>query len=119
MINVQRVVLSRNFSQTAGFTVHRQSGQWVRGVWTAGTEQSLTFAGTIIVANADELEQVPEGDRVKGAMAFYSPQQMFTTNNTGTSDQIEWRGERYRIYWVAPWVDFGYYKAIGVRMSGV
>lgn len=125
MINVKRVVLSRNFAQPQGFTVYRQSGRWVRGVWTPGEEQVLTLPGTVIVASADDLEQVPEGDRVKGAKAFYSPQPMYTTRadggdsgQGGTSDEMEWRGDRYRIYSVAPWENFGYYKAIGVRMRG-
>ncbi|SFE43540.1 hypothetical protein SAMN04487969_102503 [Paenibacillus algorifonticola] len=119
MINVKNVVLSRNFAQPKGFIVHRQTGSWVRGTWQSVEEAPITLSGTIIVATADDLEQVPEGDRVKGAMAFYSPQQIYVTRETGTSDQIDWRGERYRIYHVAPWEDFGYYKAIGVRMLGV
>jgi hypothetical protein len=34
------------------------------------------------------------------------------------SDQVFWHGQLYRLITVAPWDDFGYWRAIGVRMSG-
>jgi len=121
MINVGHVVLSRNFAQPKGFTVYRQSGEWIRGRWES-TEQMLRLSGTITVASPEDLEQVPEGDRVTGSMCFYSPREIYRTrddgDDSGTSDEIEWHGERYRVYAVLPWRDYGYYKAIGARMDG-
>ncbi|NOU95594.1 hypothetical protein GC093_20510 [Paenibacillus sp. LMG 31456] len=124
MINISRVVTSRNFAQPKGFTVYRTAGNWVRGRWLVDPEIILKLQGTITVANNNDLEQVPEGDRVTGLMCFYSPQPMYITRNneelsaTGISDEIVWKGHRYRIVSVAPWQDFGYYKALGVRMAG-
>jgi hypothetical protein len=121
MINVGRVVLSRNFAQLGGFTVYRQSGNWVAGRWEP-SESTLQLQGTVTAMNPKDLEQVPEGDRVTGMMCFYSTQPIYTTRaagdieSGGTSDEIEWRGERYRIMSVQPWQDFGYYKAFGTRM---
>ena len=119
MINVGRIVNSRNFAQSNGITVHRKTG----GHWEAGrfvqTEIELTFGGTVTPCSPKELAQVPEGDRVAGIMCFHSEQKIYTTYNDvekGTSDEIEWQGERYRIASVIPYVDFGYWKAFGVRM---
>lgn len=115
MINVGRIVNNRNFSQPSGFTVYRQTGTWVAGRWVA-EEAEIQMQGTVTVANSKDLTQVPEGDRVTGMMCFYSQQPIYETNPDGTSDEIEWQGERYRVYSVFPWSDFGYWKALGTRM---
>ena len=58
-----------------------------------------------------------------GAMCFYSQQEIFTTHSgessqtDGTSDQIVWNGNRFRVTSVMPWSDYGYFKAVGVRMA--
>lgn len=122
MINVGRVVNSRNFAQPNGFTVYRKNGDWVAGRWVE-SEVEIPLSGTVTVASEKDLTQVPEGDRVKGLMCFYSQKPIYTTRaengavQGGTSDQIVWNGERYRVVAVAPWQDFGYYKAFGARMA--
>ncbi|KPV60719.1 hypothetical protein QJ48_04105 [Paenibacillus sp. A3] len=124
MINVGRIVNSRNFAQLKGFKVYRTTGEWVRGRFVTTSETPIQFQGTITVANADDLQQVPEGDRVTGMMCFYSQQPIYITRSegehsaAGISDEIVWQGDRYRIISVNPWQDFGYYKAFGVRMAG-
>lgn len=119
MLDVSRILYSRTLSQPDGFIVYRKSGSWVSGQWLE-TETSLTMHGPVMPANAEELEQVPEGDRKKGAMVFYCTQELRCTTeaNAGTSDQVVWNGARYRITNSLPWKDFGYYKAIGVAMGG-
>lgn len=122
MINVGRIINSRNFAQT--YTVYRQTGQWVSGRWVEDEETPIKIHGTVTALNPNDLVQVPEGDRVVGMMNFYAQQQLYTTRAEGadpgdpggTSDQIDWHGERYRISSVVPWGDFGFYKAVGVRM---
>lgn len=124
MINVGRIINSRNFSQPNGFTVYRTTGEWVRGRFVSNPEKTLILSGTVTVANENDLEQFPEADRVKGMMCFYSQQAMYITRgesdeeDAGISDEIEWRGDRFRVVSVAPWQDFGYYKAFGIRMAG-
>ena len=89
---------------------------------------------------------LPEGDRITGAMMFHTQERIYETqlddgygqstfgdsspcssdsNAAGygvaqqrVSDQVSWRGQLYRIVTVAPWKDFGYWRAVGVRMSG-
>lgn len=114
MINVSRVINSPHFSQS--FTVYRKSGSWVAGRWE-GSETALSFRGVISVANADELEQIPEGDRQKGAISVCSSSPLQVTTGSGTSDEIEWRGNRWRAMQMSPYADYGYYKVIAVKMD--
>ena len=115
MINVKRVLGSPNFRQQ--YEVRRKSGTWVNGVFVEA-ETSMMLSGAVIPASPKDLKQVPEGDRVTGAMAFYSLHPLKITRESGTSDIAVWRGELYRLLTVFPYIDYGYYKAIGVRMVG-
>jgi hypothetical protein len=114
-LNVGKVLSNPQFTQS--FTVYRKSGSWVEGTWVP-SEDILNFTGVVTACNPKDLVQVPEGDRIVGLMCFHSTKEMYTTNTNGTSDEIVWNEERYRISSIVPWSDFGYYKAFGVRMVG-
>ncbi|MBG9773565.1 hypothetical protein [Brevibacillus laterosporus] len=115
MINVSEVITDPDFAQS--FVVHRKSNTWAGGR-SVPSEIPINMTGIVTVADAKTLEQLPEGDRVTGLMCFYSIQELFTTREQGTSDQIEWRKELYRVKQVFPYGDYGYYKAVGERMAG-
>ncbi|QDX92065.1 hypothetical protein EEL30_06595 [Brevibacillus laterosporus] len=115
MIDVSEVITDPDFAQS--FTVHRKSGEWIAGR-SVSSDASITMTGIVTVADAKTLEQLPEGDRVTGLMCFYSTHELFTTREQGTSDQLEWRKELYRVKQVFPYGDYGYFKAIGQRMAG-
>lgn len=123
MINVSRVLMSKNLTQS--FTVYRKKGHWSKGV-IIQTEDALTFQGVISVASPKEILQVPEGDRVSGMMAFYSASEIYVTRawgteyqaDYGTSDELLWRGKRYKVVHVAPYSDYGYCKAFATYMEG-
>lgn len=120
MLDVSQIVVDPDFVQS--FTVYREAGSWSGGRW-ASTETAIAMTGTVTVAKPQELVQVPEADRTTGVMVFYSTQPIFITRSDstkaveGTSDQIAWNGDRYRVSMVAPWKDYGYYKALAVRMA--
>lgn len=114
-INVSRVINNPKFAQK--YTVHRKDGDWVGGRWVTTGETQIIYNGVVTAPNAKEILQVPEGDRVKGVMCFHSTQELFVTRAEGTSDEIEWNGNRYRVSQVMPWADYGYWKAFGIRME--
>jgi hypothetical protein len=119
LINVAELMTDPDFTQV--LKVWRQTGEWIAGEFVYGEEVMLSVPGIVTVANVKDLEQVPEGDRVKGTMCFYSTFKLELTRNSpdqGTSDQIEWRGERYRLFQIMPQFDYGYNKAFGARMAG-
>lgn len=118
--SLARVVNDMRMAQP--FVISRDAGAWQAGVWVPNPQDVPSY-GIIQPSTPEELEMLPEGDRVKGAFTFHSSNAIYHTgvNNDGvesTSDIIAWHGQNYRIVFVAPWQDFGYYKAIGVRMSG-
>lgn len=114
MINVGRVLNNPRFAQT--FTVYRKTGTWVAGRETQ-TETIITMSGVITVASSNDLEMIPEGDRQTGAIAVHTTQPLQVTTSAGTSDEIEWRGNRYRAMQLFPYADYGYYKVIATKMD--
>lgn len=124
MLNLSRVVNNPKFAQS--FTITRsQGGAWNDdGVWIDATTE-VDMYGIIQPATAKELNQVAEGDRVKEVKSFHSSQEMFITHTdgqndstTGISDIALHHNQQYRFVKLYPWNDFGYYKALGVRISG-
>lgn len=121
MINVSRVINDPRVSQS--FIIFRKSGKWQKTRFVQ-SEDKINMSGVISVAKPKDIEMIPEGDRVGGELVIYSTQEMFTTRkgdnskeNAGTSDELLWHGERYKIYSVSPYVDYGYYKAIAMRKA--
>jgi hypothetical protein len=122
MINLARVVMSPGLNNQE-LTVFRSNGSWVAGRWVEETEFSVTLEIRCIAypSTAKELEMVPEGDRVTGAMTFLTTDPLYITQgppDSRISDKIQWRGELYKIISVLPWADYGYYMAIGERVAG-
>ena len=82
--------------------------------------------GVVVNEQKREIIQAPEGDKITGSMSFYSDKAMYTThdyhypdtNASGTSDEIEWMGDRYRITAVNDYGDYGHFHASAVYMEG-
>lgn len=118
MINIAEVIENPDFTQA--ITIQRSSGSFELGGWQNALT-SVFVSAVVTVATAQDLSQVPQGDRVTGAMTFYSTEQIFQTHadgSPGTSDTIWWRGQQYRVAQVWPYADYGYWKALGLRISG-
>ena len=117
--SIAEVVNDPMFAQS--FTITRsQGGVFLAGRWTNATVQVPGW-GSIQPPNPEELDQIPEADRVTGIIAIHSTQPIYETNvemTYGISDIVVWHGNQYRIVKVYPWQDYGYWKAVAVRMSG-
>jgi hypothetical protein len=102
------------------FVIHRITGHFGAGGWIASPPQVIPAIGVVTVASDKDLSQVPEGDRVRGAMAFLCTQPIYLSSESGKniSDELLWSGELYRVASVAPWTSFGFCKAIAVRKEG-
>lgn len=127
-LNLSRVVSNPKFAQ--GFIIQRsEGGDWNDdGTW-GDVSVDIDFYGIIQPATAKELLQVPEGDRVKEVKSFHSVNEMFLSRvngqdtsdvgyNAAISDYAMWQGQKYRLAKRYEWGDFGYYKALGVRIKG-
>ena len=118
-VNLSRVVHSPRMSQK--ITILRRTGSWVDGTWVQSDKpDTLTMRGIVTMASAKDLQMVPEGDRLTGAVRILTTQQIFITDGTGhnTTDMVLWRGARYRIVTVTPDVDYGFWRSVGTRLDG-
>lgn len=124
MMDLSQVLYNPAFSQD--FFVHRFTGHEQAGRWTMDNETVLPFTGVIMPANEKEIMQLLEADRTTGTMIFYSDQEMFLTRHAdigetfqaGTSDEIEWKGDKYRVNKVNQFGDYGWYAAYAGYMEG-
>lgn len=115
-----------DFAQS--FTIYRSNGQWKAGVWVESvTPTEVPAVGTIYPSTDKEIQQVPEGDRVTGMVTFITNQILYETHtsiaypaaaNAGISDQILWHGDKYKIVKLLDWSDWGFYAAVGTRLTG-
>lgn len=119
MINLSRVITDPRIAQKKPFTVYRKSGDWQGGRWVQA-ETPISMQGIITPATAKDITQVPEGDRTGGELTILTLEPVYVThlddNFKGTSDEILWNNERYRVFNVFPWNEFGFYHAIAIRM---
>ncbi|WP_303103838.1 hypothetical protein [Megamonas funiformis] len=117
-VNVKQVILSPKFRQV--YTVTRTKGHYEKGKFILDEPIKFDISGVITVASAKEVNMIPEGDKINGAMVFYSLVPLHTTTNNpnAISDIIEWQNNKYKIMQVNPWIDYGYYQAVAVRMEG-
>lgn len=119
MIDLSRVITDPRIAQKQPFTVWRKSTTWQGGRPTS-TELPVSIDGIITPASARDIQQVPEGDRVGGEITILTIQPIYITragNEQGTSDEVEWDGDRYRVFNVFPWKDYGFYHGIGIRKT--
>lgn len=122
MLDLSSVVLDPMFAQS--FIVYRPSGDWVGARFVENEPEEITMIGTISIANAKQIEFIPEGDRVGGEIAIHTTVPLYCSRNAVDSsgnnvsyvaDEILWHGERYKIYQVNEYNDYGYYFAIAQR----
>lgn len=100
-------------------TIVRSSGSFAAGGWS-NTTSTINSWGVVAVAEDEALRQIPEADRVEGALMLVSALPVYETleSRSGLSDQIIWNGNNYRVVRLGPWSDFGYYHVILMRMTG-
>ena len=122
MIYLKRALKS-NLLKAQAFKVYRSSGEFVEGGWQEIVPSPAYFEviGIVVPANEKELKQLPEADRIVGGMMFWSPVEIMATrvgDYQGTSDQLEWRGEKFKVVSVGQYVDYFGYPALSQRMEG-
>jgi hypothetical protein len=131
-----------------GFTIIRTTGSFKIGGFTLDTPVEIKVPdGLVTMLNVKEINQVPEGDRVKGSAAFYVPVEIKVSRaqegtealqtesgegvtveggevveipiyDLGISDRIRWNGDTYKLFSVANYSAYGYWKGVGVREVG-
>lgn len=98
------------------FTIIYRGGSFVRGVYKP-VDKSVPVIGVARPSSADDLDLLPEGDRVKGSMSFYTNEPIIVTN-TESAPLIKWHDRTYKIIHTEDFVESGFFKAIGTLMTG-
>lgn len=116
-IDLSDVVSDPDMAET--FTILRSKGGFVSGGWE-DSRSSIAGYGVVSVAEQKDLNMLPEGTQVSEARVFHSIQNMILINETNLnlSDILVWNGVKYLAHKSADYSNFGYYRAIAVRMEG-
>ena len=121
MIDVSDLMHDPDFSSR--YTVIRRSGKWEGARFVLGEPKKLKYYGPVQPATSKELEQLPEGDRHSGTMQFYCapPKTLHITSEDGqqanVSDEIVYRGHRYKVFSVKDWSEHGYICASAYKIG--
>ena len=96
-------------------TVLRVTGEWMgNGLWNpTETAKTINGRGIVYPTTADELQALPEGERIRKSITAYWPD-VFVID-----DRILYDGEEYRVVLCDPWENFGYNRAIAQVTHGV
>jgi hypothetical protein len=105
--------------------ITRTPVQFVAGGLAKKPFQVQAF-GILTVASSKQLQMIPEGDRLSGSISLISETRIYTTHADmsdpqypgGISDKVFWNGRTYSVESVSPWVDFGFWQAILLRIDG-
>ncbi len=109
------------------YVVNRTTGQFALGGFATNAPTNINMFGTVTTVSPEELQQIPEGDRVLGTRSFYSTQRIFETSEMGVdgsgaqpliSDEITYHGSTWKIVRVFDYSAYGYWKAVGARIEG-
>ena len=120
MISLEDIVNDPDFAEQ--FSIERSSGAFVMGVYEQ-TQNIVKAYGVVTPSNPEEMQQVAEGDRLLGSITVKSSTQFLLSQTTAgggqenVADVIDWNNDRYRVVYLWPWQDFGYYKCIANRIA--
>lgn len=91
------------------FSILRRSGQWSGGRFQMiGSGERIDAVGNIQPAGQEALQFFPEGERREGQIVIYTTATIYLTEGDAISDEVEWRGESYKIIRVDRWHDWGF-----------
>lgn len=122
MIDVSELMEDPDFASP--YLVVRRDGEWINGRFVPGEPETLKFYGPVQPPSVRELEQLPEGDRQKGFMQFWCKMPREFRISQGSkkeswvSDEIIWRGQRFKLYQLMPWNHAGWMSALAYRTGG-
>lgn len=97
-------------------------GQYVLGTWTPAATTDLTIKAHVQPASARELLILPEGERTKGAVRFYTtdPLQTASEYTQTPADVVAFDGQLWQVQRVDPWPVGGglqHYRSFAVKVE--
>ena len=114
-INVSRAI---NTYTSELLTVERPgAGRYVDGIYTAGDTTTFRSMCSVQQPSADEIQNLPEGERNKNIRKFISKRPLRTTGDREgiEADVVLYKGSRYKIIQIEDWDVFGHTTAFGAE----
>jgi hypothetical protein len=97
----------------------RTAGVYTDGLYVPGTASSLTIPASVQPANAEDFQNLPEGERFGGSQLLYTLLELVGSKDLAKADKvINYLGVNWKIVHVEPWAHHGYFKSIMVKIDG-
>ena len=118
-INVAELITDPDFAQN--FKIERyESGTFTDGLYSS-TMKTIDVYGIVQPYQPKTVEYTAYGDQITGDIKIWLNQIIYTTrdetNNSGISDTILYKDEKYKVTYVKDWEHHGYYSAVAKRIS--
>lgn len=114
MLDVSQLFYDVDFCES--FAIRHRKGAWQDGEFIVSGEEKKVL-GIVEPTSGEDLQQLPEADRIGGLMTFYSKEPLSLGDTGQVSDEIISRGKVYQLLQVQDWSRHGFYKAIA-SLSG-
>lgn len=118
-INVSELITDPDFARK--FVIERhENGTFIDGLYTSSVI-NIDVVGIIQPYQPETAEYTPNGDMITGDIKIWSKKIIYTTrekdDNSGTSDIIIYKDEKYKVTYVKDWEEHGYWSAVAKRLS--
>lgn len=118
-INVSEIINDPDFAKKFQIERHEQ-GTFMDGLYTS-LKRVIDVYGIVQPYNPKTVEYGANGDVITGDIKIWLLQEIFTTRDndedSGISDIIIYKDERYKITNVKDWEYHGYWSAVAKRIS--
>lgn len=118
-INVHEMIKDPDFAQRFQIIRHEQ-GAFMDGLYSSLT-RTIDVYGIVQPYQPKTVEYLPNGDQVTGDIKVWLNEQIFTSRinetDSGISDTIVYKDEKYKVTYVKDWEYHGYYSAVAKRLS--
>jgi hypothetical protein len=121
VISLEELTFDPDLAQP--FDVLRSTGGFLNGTWQTRSEEMIPFYGVIAEPSVDKIEMEPQADVRHGDIVIWCHEPLYVTQGStdscegSSSDIVRWRDHEYRLLEVRLLADWGYYRAVGVRMK--
>lgn len=95
------------------------AGSFIGGLYVDGTPSNLNVPASVQPANAEDFQNMPEGERFGGSQVLYSLLELIGSKDLAVADKVlNYLGVNWKVVMVEPWVHHGFYKSIMVKIDG-
>lgn len=112
-VRMERVVTNRRFPQRQATLLRPIFGTEANGIMPIEFEDPVTISAIIQPAGGDDLDLLPEGERLKNIAAVWSTVPLYVANGKDRdSDVLEVNGVRYTVIKLMDRSPNGFYKVL-------